>query len=72
MPMNKKPFDAVRMIRSIRDALSEQIKDMTFEEEQPIFASAFATSLWTLIPPPNLRTPYRIVAPWSAAAIRNA
>ena len=34
MPTNKKPFDAARMMRSIRDALSEQIKYMTFEEER--------------------------------------
>lgn len=30
----KKSFDAVQMMRSIRDTLSEQIKGMTFEEER--------------------------------------
>lgn len=27
-------FDAVQMMRSIRDRMSEEIRDMTFEEEQ--------------------------------------
>lgn len=30
----EKPFDAVRMMREIRDRLSRQIKDMSFEEQQ--------------------------------------
>lgn len=30
----EKQFDAVQMMRSIRDRLSEEIRDMTFEEEQ--------------------------------------
>ena len=34
MKTNNKPFDAVQMMRSIRDKLSEQISGMTFEEEQ--------------------------------------
>jgi len=32
--MTKKKFDAVKMMRKIRDELSEEIKDMTFEEEK--------------------------------------
>lgn len=34
MATNKKSFDAVQMMRSIRNTLSEQIKGMTFEEER--------------------------------------
>ncbi len=34
MATSSKPFDAVRMMRSFRDKLSEQISGMTFEEEQ--------------------------------------
>lgn len=34
MKKNKKPFDAVHMMRQIRDRLSAQCKDMTFEEQQ--------------------------------------
>ncbi|MYD31104.1 MAG: hypothetical protein F4201_04810 [Nitrospira sp. SB0677_bin_15] len=30
----EKQFDAVRMMRLIRDRMSEEIRDMTFEEEQ--------------------------------------
>lgn len=30
----EKQFDAVQMMRSIRDRMSEDIRDMTFEEEQ--------------------------------------
>ena len=30
----EKQFDAVQMMRSIRDRVSEEIRDMTFEEEQ--------------------------------------
>ena len=29
-----KQFDAVQMMRLIRDRMSEEIRDMTFEEEQ--------------------------------------
>ena len=32
--MAEKPFDAVRMMRLIRDEISKQIKGMTFEQEQ--------------------------------------
>jgi hypothetical protein len=31
---NKKSFDAVHMMRQLRDSLSEQCKDMTFEEQK--------------------------------------
>jgi hypothetical protein len=34
MKKREKPFDAVRMMRQIRDRLSEQCKEMTFEEQQ--------------------------------------
>lgn len=34
MKKNKKPFDAVRMMRQIRDALSEEFKGMTFDEQK--------------------------------------
>ncbi len=34
MKKNKKSFDAVHMMRRIRDSLSEQCKDMTFEEQK--------------------------------------
>lgn len=34
MKKNKKSFDAVHMMRQIRDRLSEQCKDMTFEEQK--------------------------------------
>lgn len=30
----EKQFDAVQMMRSIRDRMSEEIRDMTFEEEE--------------------------------------
>ena len=30
----EKPFDAVRMMRQIRDEIGKQIRDMTFEQEQ--------------------------------------
>ena len=30
----EKQFDAVQMMRSIRDRMSKKIRDMTFEEEQ--------------------------------------
>lgn len=35
----EKPFDAVAMMRSIRDQVSEQIKGMTLEEELEWLAS---------------------------------
>jgi hypothetical protein len=35
----KKDFDAVAMMRSIRDQLSAQIQGMTFEEEREWLAS---------------------------------
>jgi len=34
MKKREKPFDAVRMMRQIRDRLSEQCKEMTFEEQK--------------------------------------
>lgn len=34
MATNNKPFDAVQMMRSIRDKLSEQVSGMTFEEKR--------------------------------------
>ena len=34
MKKNKKSFDAVHMMRQIRDRLSEQCNDMTFEEQK--------------------------------------
>ena len=34
MPRNEKPFDAVRMIRSIGNAIDEQTRGITFDEEQ--------------------------------------
>jgi hypothetical protein len=34
MKKSKKSFDAVHMMRQLRDRLSEQCKDMTFEEQQ--------------------------------------
>ena len=34
MARTEKQFDAVQMMRSIRDRISEEIKGMTFEEEQ--------------------------------------
>ena len=34
MKKREKPFDAVRMMREIRDRLSEQCKEMTFEEQK--------------------------------------
>jgi hypothetical protein len=34
MKKSKKPFDAVHLMRQIRDKFSKQIKDMSFEEQQ--------------------------------------
>ena len=34
MKKREKPFDAVHMMRQIRDRLSEQCQEMTFEEQQ--------------------------------------
>ena len=34
MARTEKQFDAVQMMRSIRDRISEEIKGMTFDEEQ--------------------------------------
>ena len=34
MARNEKQFDAVRMMRSIRDRISKEISGMSFEEEQ--------------------------------------
>ena len=34
MKKSEKTFDAVHMMRQIRDRLSEQCKNMTFEEQQ--------------------------------------
>lgn len=34
MTTSNKPFDAVQMMRSIRDQLDKRIKGMTFEQEQ--------------------------------------
>lgn len=39
MLKTKKTFDAVEMMRSIRDELSAQIEDMTLEEELEWLAS---------------------------------
>ena len=33
MVKNEKEFDAVKMMRNIRERLSDQFKDMTWEEE---------------------------------------
>ena len=32
--MSKKEFDAVKMMREIRDKLSEEFKDMSYEEQK--------------------------------------
>jgi hypothetical protein len=34
METNKKQFDAVKMMREIRDKLSHEFEDMSFEEEK--------------------------------------
>ena len=34
MKKREKPFDAVRIMREIRDRLSERCKEMTFEEQK--------------------------------------
>ena len=34
MKKSKKPFDAVKMMREIRDTLSMQFQEMSFEEQQ--------------------------------------
>lgn len=34
MKKTEKPFDAVQMMRGIRDKLSEQFKDLSFEEQK--------------------------------------
>ncbi len=34
MAQNEKRFDAVRLMRSIRSELNEQVRGMTFAEEQ--------------------------------------
>lgn len=34
MKKSKKSFDAVHMMRQLRDRLNEQCKDMTFEEQK--------------------------------------
>ena len=34
MKKREEPFDAVRMMREMRDRLSEQCKEMTFEEQK--------------------------------------
>ena len=34
MKKSEKPFDAVKMRREIRDKLSEQFRDMSFEEQK--------------------------------------
>jgi hypothetical protein len=34
MKKREKPFNAVRMMREIRDRLSERCKEMTFEEQK--------------------------------------
>ena len=40
MTPSNKSFDAVQMMRSIRDELNEQIKGMTFEQEHSLFPGA--------------------------------
>jgi hypothetical protein len=34
MKKSEKPFDAVKMMREIRDKLSNQFREMSFEEQQ--------------------------------------
>jgi hypothetical protein len=34
MKKSEKPFDAVQLMRQLRDTLSEQMKDMSFEEQK--------------------------------------
>ncbi|HJY80063.1 MAG TPA: hypothetical protein VKK81_03135 [Candidatus Binatia bacterium] len=34
MKKSEKPFDAVQLMRQLRDTLSEQMKDMNFEEQK--------------------------------------
>lgn len=34
MKKSEKPFDAVHMMRQLRDTLSEQMKGMSFEEQR--------------------------------------
>jgi hypothetical protein len=34
MKKSEKPFDAVQMMRQLRDTLSERMKDMSFEEQK--------------------------------------
>ncbi len=40
----KKEFDSVRMMRDIRDKISEDIADMTLEEERKYLAKTISSS----------------------------
>ena len=44
MKNNKKPFDAVQLMRGIRDKLSEQIARMSFEEQKRYMKERLATA----------------------------
>ena len=43
MTKREKPFDAVQLMRQIRDKLSEQMKDMRFEEQKCYMKERLAT-----------------------------
>lgn len=45
MKKNKKSFDAVHMMHQLRDGLSEQCKDMTFEEQQQYIKERLSATL---------------------------
>ncbi len=44
----EKDFDAVKMMREIRDKLSLEIMNMTFQEEKAYLKKLLAESKWVL------------------------
>jgi len=44
MKNSEKPFDAVQLMRKIRDKLSEQITHMSFEEQKRYMKERLATA----------------------------
>jgi hypothetical protein len=53
MKNNKKPFDAVQLMRGIRDKLSEQIARMSFEEQKRHMKERLATARVKPTQPPE-------------------
>ena len=56
MKKSEKPFDAVQMMRQLRDRLSEQMKDMNFEAQKRYMKEWLAVARPSQAPQPESET----------------